>query len=170
MKHDSHPPGAYQLGANGFLVKPSEAGKLQATETMNPKTKILQVGHRQALPSKTSRPMRANGLAAAEKLYLAEIGKAKPLTPRAEMVLAARIRKGDQQARQQMLKANLRLVAKIAPAYEGLGLPLLDLLSEGNLGLLKAVERFDPAKGGTLSSYGSRWIKLSMQRALASQT
>jgi RNA polymerase primary sigma factor len=104
------------------------------------------------------------------KLYLREIGQVKLLTPQEEIELAARIKKGDKKAREQMIKANLRLVVKIARDYEGIGLPLLDLISEGNIGLMKAVERFDPAKGGKLSTYGSWWIKQSIKRALANQS
>src|SRR5437870_1634038 len=77
------------------------------------------------------------------KLYLREIGQVKLLTPQEEIELAAKIKKGDKKAREQMIKANLRLVVKIARDYEGIGLPLLDLISEGNIGLMKAVERFD---------------------------
>jgi RNA polymerase primary sigma factor len=104
------------------------------------------------------------------KLYLREIGQVKLLTPQEEIVLAARIKRGDKKAREQMIKANLRLVVKIARDYEGIGLPLLDLISEGNIGLMKAVERFDPNKGGKLSTYGSWWIKQSIKRALANQS
>ena len=104
------------------------------------------------------------------KLYLREIGQVKLLTPEEEIELAAKIKKGDKKAREQMIKANLRLVVKIAHDYEGFGLPLLDLISEGNIGLMKAVERFDPAKGGKLSTYGSWWIKQSIKRALANQS
>jgi RNA polymerase primary sigma factor len=104
------------------------------------------------------------------KLYLREIGQVKLLTPLEEVELAARIKRGDKRAREQMIKANLRLVVKIAHDYEGLGLPLLDLISEGNIGLMKAVERFDPAKGGKLSTYGAWWIKQSIKRALANQS
>ena len=104
------------------------------------------------------------------KLYLREIGQVKLLTPQEEIDLAAKIKKGDKKAREQMIKANLRLVVKIAHDYEGLGLPLLDLINEGNIGLMKAVERFDPAKGGKLSTYGSWWIKQSIKRALANQS
>lgn len=104
------------------------------------------------------------------KLYLREIGQVKLLTPSEEIVLAARIKKGDKDARELMIKANLRLVVKIAHDYEGFGLPLLDLISEGNIGLMKAVERFDPSKGGKLSTYGSWWIKQSIKRALANQS
>jgi RNA polymerase primary sigma factor len=104
------------------------------------------------------------------KLYLREIGQVKLLTPEEEVELAARIKKGDKKAREHMIKANLRLVVKIARDYEGIGLPLLDLISEGNIGLMKAVERFDPAKGGKLSTYGSWWIKQAIKRALANQS
>ncbi len=104
------------------------------------------------------------------KLYLREIGQVKLLTPQEEIELAARIKKGDKKAREHMIKANLRLVVKIARDYDGIGLPLLDLISEGNIGLMKAVERFDPAKGGKLSTYGSWWIKQSIKRALANQS
>jgi RNA polymerase primary sigma factor len=104
------------------------------------------------------------------KLYLREIGQVKLLTPQEEIELAAKIKKGDKKARELMIKANLRLVVKIARDYEGIGLPLLDLISEGNIGLMKAVERFDPAKGGKLSTYGSWWIKQSIKRALANQS
>src|ERR1035441_3304780 len=104
------------------------------------------------------------------KLYLREIGQVKLLTPQEEIQLAARIKKGDKKARELMIKANLRLVVKIARDYDGIGLPLLDLISEGNIGLMKAVERFDPKKGGKLSTYAAWWIKQSIKRALANQS
>src|SRR4030088_1506637 len=104
------------------------------------------------------------------KIYLREIRQTPLLTPQEEIELAARIKKGDQKARAWMIKANLRLVVKIAHDYSNLGLPLLDLISEGNLGLMKAVERFDPAKGGKLSTYAAWWIKKSIKRALANQS
>jgi len=102
--------------------------------------------------------------------YLREIGKTPLLTIAEEISLAGRIRKGDQSARQHMIQANLRLVVKIAMDYRDFGLPLLDLISEGNIGLTKAVDRYDPNKGGKLSTYAAWWIKQSMQRALANQT
>jgi RNA polymerase primary sigma factor len=104
------------------------------------------------------------------KIYLREIGQTPLLTPAEEVELAARIKKGDKEARSQMIRANLRLVVKIAHDYSNLGLPLLDLVSEGNIGLMKAVERFDPAKGGKLSTYAAWWIKQSIKRALANQS
>src|ERR1700756_727552 len=104
------------------------------------------------------------------KIYLREIGQIPLLTPEQEIELAAKIKKGDREARALMIRSNLRLVVKIAHDYANLGLPLLDLISEGNIGLMKAVERFDPAKGGKLSTYGSRWIKQYINRALANQS
>ncbi len=96
---------------------------------------------------------------------------AEPLLTVAEEVeLAARIQRGDEAARDRMIRANLRLVVKIARGYEGYGLPLLDLINEGNIGLMKGVERFDPAKGGKLSTYAAWWIKQSIRRALTNQS
>ena len=104
------------------------------------------------------------------KIYLQEISGTPLLTVQEEIELAARIKEGDQKARAWMIKANLRLVVKIAHDYSNFGLPFLDLISEGNIGLIKAVERFDPGKGGKLSSYGAWWIKQSIKRALANQS
>ena len=104
------------------------------------------------------------------KIYLREIGQTPLLTIQEEIDLAAKIKCGDMKARALMIKANLRLVVKIAHDYGNLGLPLLDLVSEGNIGLMKAVERFDPAKGGKLSTYAAWWIKQSIKRALANQS
>jgi RNA polymerase primary sigma factor len=103
-------------------------------------------------------------------LYLREIGQVPLLTAAQEVELAARIRAGDREARAQMIRANLRLVVKIAHDYANFGLPMPDLISEGNIGLIKAVERFDPAKGGKLSTYAAWWIKQSIKRALANQS
>src|ERR1022692_2834237 len=104
------------------------------------------------------------------KIYLREIGQVPLLTPLQEIELAAKIKKGGREARALMIRSNLRLVVKIAHDYANLGLPLLDLISEGNIGLMKAVERFDPAKGGKLSTYAAGWIKQSIKRALANQS
>jgi len=102
--------------------------------------------------------------------YLREIGRIPLLTPQQEIELAGKIKKGDDAARERMINANLRLVVTIARDYANLGLPLLDLISEGNIGLTKAVERFDPAKGAKLSTYAMWWIKQSIKRALANQS
>jgi len=102
-------------------------------------------------------------------LYMREVGEVDLLTPEEEIKLAARIKRGDSKARERMIRANLRLVVKIAREYEGYGLPLLDLINEGNMGLMRAVEKFDPAKGGKLSTYSSWWIKQSIRRGIANQ-
>jgi RNA polymerase primary sigma factor len=102
--------------------------------------------------------------------YLQEIGRVPLLTPDQETKLAGKIKNGDAEARERMINANLRLVVTIARDYIDLGLPLLDLISEGNIGLTKAVDRFDPSKGAKLSTYAVWWIKQSIKRALANQS
>jgi RNA polymerase primary sigma factor len=102
--------------------------------------------------------------------YLHEIRPIPLLTPQEEVALARRIQNGDSAARERMIQANLRLVVAIAQDYVNLGLPLLDLISEGNIGLMKAVDRFDPKKGAKLSTYASWWIKQAMKRALTNQS
>lgn len=104
------------------------------------------------------------------KLYLQEIGQIDLLTPEQEVKLANRIAKGDKQARDMMIRANLRLVVKIANDYSNYGLPINDLISEGNIGLIKAVERFDPGRGAKLSTYAAWWIKQAIKSALANQS
>ena len=103
-------------------------------------------------------------------IYLKQISIVPLITVEEEIELAKRISKGDDQARDKMITANLRLVVKIAQDYSNIGLSLLDLINEGNIGLMKAVERFDPSKGGKLSTYASWWIKQSIKRALANQS
>ncbi len=133
--------------ASGFATEPAraaEAAPIEAARAGEPRGDALQ-------------------------LYLREIGQVKLLTPQEEIALARKVQRGDKAAREHMIKANLRLVVKIARDYEGLGLPLLDLINEGNLGLMKGVERFDPRKGAKLSTYASWWIKQNIKRALANQ-
>lgn len=103
------------------------------------------------------------------RLYLRQAVETPLLTPEEEVLLARRIQSGDADAREHMIKANLRLVVKIAREYEDYGLPLLDLINEGNIGLMRAVERFDPTKGAKLSTYAAWWIKQSIKRALSNQ-
>ena len=117
-------------------------------------------------PASDAVPLERSNL----QLYLQEIGKTPLLTIDEEISLAKRIRRGDHAARNHMIQANLRLVVKIAMDYKDFGLPLLDLISEGNIGLVKAVERFDPRKGGKLSTYAAWWIKQCIKRALANQS
>jgi RNA polymerase primary sigma factor len=105
----------------------------------------------------------------AYRIYLKEIGETPLLTRVEERMLAEQNMQGDKAARERLIKANLRLVVKIARDYEGLGVPLLDLVSEGNIGLMKGVERFDPDRGAKLSTYAGWWIRQSIKRALANQ-
>jgi RNA polymerase primary sigma factor len=104
------------------------------------------------------------------QLYMQEIGKTPLLTRDEEIKLASQVRRGNKRAREQMIKANLRLVVKISYDYANFGMPLLDLINEGNIGLMKAVERFDPKKGAKLSTYAALWIKQSIRRALSNQS
>ena len=103
------------------------------------------------------------------RVYLREIGRIALLTPKQEIDLAARIKQGDREARALLISSNLRLVVTIAQDYANLGLPLLDLISEGNVGLTVAVDRFDPSKGAKLSTYAAWWIRQSIKRALSNQ-
>jgi RNA polymerase primary sigma factor len=102
------------------------------------------------------------------QLYLREINQTRLLTPEEEIATARRIRKGDRQARDEMIRCNLRLVISIAKNYTRRGLSLMDLIEEGNLGLLRAVERFDPAQGCRFSTYASWWIRQAIKRSLIS--
>ncbi len=120
-------------------------------------------------PNKDRVPNRRSDDHSLFSLYLKEIGEVALLTFEEEVALAARIKKGDQEARNQLIKANLRLVVRIAREYEGYGLPLLDLINEGNLGLIRAVDKFDPTKGAKFSTYSSWWIKQSIRRSLSNQ-
>lgn len=108
------------------------------------------------------------------KVYMGEIAQIPLVNKKEEAELAEAIHSADpdrhEDARTTLIKANLRLVVKIAHDFKGLGLPLLDLISEGNIGLMRAVEKFDPAKGAKFSSYAAWWIKQSMRRALANQS
>ncbi|MGB2755241.1 MAG: sigma-70 family RNA polymerase sigma factor [Phycisphaerae bacterium] len=102
------------------------------------------------------------------QLYLREINQTRLLTAEQEIALARRIRKGDHQARDEMIRSNLRLVVSIAKNYCRRGLTLLDLIEEGNMGLLKAVERFDPAEECRFSTYASWWIRQAIKKSLIS--
>lgn len=157
-------------GKSAKGTKKKDTGDTQAT----PEAALVERRAPNRQPAAAESPQEYADLPRSEKsalkLYLQEIGKVDLLTPKQEVELARRIKKGDQKARQHMIQANLRLVVKIAHDYNNFGLPLLDLISEGNIGLVKAVERFDPDKGGKLSTYAAWWIKQSIKRALANQS
>ncbi|MCY7294287.1 RNA polymerase sigma factor RpoS [Alteromonas sp. a30] len=106
----------------------------------------------------------------ATQLYLGEIGYASLLSAEEEVYFARRALKGDASARQRMIVSNLRLVVKIARRYNNRGLALLDLVEEGNLGLIRAVEKFDPERGFRFSTYATWWIRQTIERAIMNQT
>jgi RNA polymerase primary sigma factor len=103
------------------------------------------------------------------KTYIKEISQIPLLTADQEIKLSKRIKKGDERARKDMIRANLRLVINIAKRYFHLGIPLLDLIEEGNLGLMKAVDRFNPNKGFRFSTYAAWWIRQSISRSILEQ-
>ncbi|MEJ2509642.1 MAG: RNA polymerase sigma factor RpoS [Gammaproteobacteria bacterium] len=111
-----------------------------------------------------------DGQVDATRLYLGEIGFSPLLTAEEEVYYARRIHKGDEAARKKMIESNLRLVVKIARRYLNRGLALLDLIEEGNLGLIKAVEKFDPERGFRFSTYATWWIRQTIERAIMNQT
>ncbi len=115
-------------------------------------------------------PIREYGVRSPLEQYLREITEVPLLTPEEEVTLAGRIQRGDKKAREHMIRANLRLCVKIARDYEHHGVPLLDLVNEGNIGLMKAVDYFDPTKGAKFSTYSSWWIKQAIKRAVANQS
>jgi RNA polymerase primary sigma factor len=102
-------------------------------------------------------------------VYLSEIARIPALSREEEQALAARVRAGDEKAKERLVEANLRLVVQIARRYLNRGLPLPDLIEEGNLGLLRAVDKFDPDRGTRLSTYATWWIRQAVARALANQ-
>lgn len=106
----------------------------------------------------------------ATRVYLNELGKSKLLTADEEKIYGKRVLRGDQEARKIMIESNLRLVVKISRRYLNRGLPLLDLIEEGNLGLIRAVEKFDPDRGFRFSTYATWWIRQTIERAIMNQT
>ena len=106
----------------------------------------------------------------ATRLYLREIGNAKLLTAEEEVDLSRRAQMGDEAARQRMIASNLRLVVKISRRYLNRGMALLDLIEEGNLGLIRAVEKFDPERGFRFSTYATWWIRQTIERGIMNQT
>jgi RNA polymerase nonessential primary-like sigma factor len=121
-------------------------------------------------PAAKSRAGASDAQMDATRLYLNEIGASKLLTAEEEVDLSRRAQKGDQAARARMIESNLRLVVKIARRYMNRGLALLDLIEEGNLGLIRAVEKFDPERGFRFSTYATWWIRQTIERAIMNQT
>ncbi len=145
----------------------SRVSKAKAKPKLKPKSKSK---------SKTApvEPKKRAGASAAPmdatRIYLSEIGNAKLLTAEEEVYFSRLAQKGDVPSRQRMIESNLRLVVKIARRYMNRGLALLDLIEEGNLGLIRAVEKFDPEKGFRFSTYATWWIRQTIERAIMNQT
>ncbi|MDX6512337.1 MAG: polymerase primary sigma factor [Gaiellaceae bacterium] len=112
-------------------------------------------------------PVALSGSADSLQLFLADVGRHKLLTAHEEVTLAKGIERGDPTSKRRMIESNLRLVVSIAKGYRGLGVPFLDLIQEGTLGLNRAVEKFDWRRGYKFSTYATWWIRQSVQRAVA---
>ncbi len=123
---------------------------------------------KETVPSKTG--FRSSPEVDATQLYLKEIGFSELLTADEEVLFGRLVKQGDMDARNRMIESNLRLVVKISRRYINRGLPLLDLIDEGNLGLIRAVEKFDPERGFRFSTYATWWIRQTIERALMNQT
>ena len=135
---------------------------------MNNKNLISQPGEAHNLSCKGSQA--ADVAADATRLYLKDIGHTPLLTAEEEVFYGRRALQGDSASRRRMIESNLRLVVKIARRYLNRGLSLLDLIEEGNLGLIHAVEKFDPEKGFRFSTYATWWIRQNIERGLMNQT
>jgi RNA polymerase nonessential primary-like sigma factor len=120
-------------------------------------------------PAEEGIPPSHRGVGDATEMYLCEIGGSELLTAAQEVEIARRVQRGDPVARRRMVECNLRLVVKIARRYLNRGLSLLDLIEEGNLGLIRAVEKFDPDKGFRFSTYATWWIRQAVERGLMNQ-
>ena len=140
-----------------------------AEELLPTDAELLRIADQ--IPEETETPDSGDESATTDpvRMYLKEIGKIPLLTVEEEMELAKRIAEGDEEAKKRMVEANLRLVVSVAKHYLGRGMQLLDLIQEGNMGLLKAVEKFDYTKGYKFSTYATWWIRQSITRAVADQ-
>lgn len=148
-------------GDEGATTAPSSNAKSRTTKKSEADVKLVSERGEENL---SSAQMDAT------RLYLSEIGGSKLLTAEEEVTLARLAQKGDVAARQRMIESNLRLVVKIARRYMNRGLALLDLIEEGNLGLIRAVEKFDPERGFRFSTYATWWIRQTIERAIMNQT
>lgn len=149
-------------------TKPTKTARAGKASAKNGAAKA-PVATRVANANARSMPVSGRGLGDATDMYLAEIGASKLLDAQGEADLARKVQAGDAAARLQMIESNLRLVVKIARRYLNRGLPLIDLIEEGNLGLIRAVEKFDPEKGFRFSTYATWWIRQAVERGLMNQ-
>ena len=163
----------FELNADGIdnlLQNIEDAGISVVDENGDPDPRALKATEKlsQSAIKDTSAPTGVK-INDPERMYLKEIGRVNLLTADEEVQLALRIEKGDEVAKQELAEANLRLVVSIAKRYVGRGMQFLDLIQEGNLGLMKAVEKFDYRRGFKFSTYATWWIRQAITRAIADQ-
>lgn len=145
------------------IVEPREPQEPLFDELLDPERKP-------AKPLENHAEIVTEGDLDATRIYLSEIGFSPLLSAEEEVYFSRKARQGDEESRKRMIESNLRLVVKIARRYMNRGLALLDLIEEGNLGLIRAVEKFDPEKGFRFSTYATWWIRQTIERALMNQT
>ncbi|EMS75497.1 RNA polymerase sigma factor RpoD [Enterococcus durans IPLA 655] len=154
-----------------LIQKVEDAGISVVDENGEPSVHSLKSAEKKAEQAKTEDLSAPTGVKINDpvRMYLKEIGRVSLLTAEEEVVLALKIEEGDQEAKQRLAEANLRLVVSIAKRYVGRGMQFLDLIQEGNMGLMKAVEKFDYRKGFKFSTYATWWIRQAITRAIADQ-
>ena len=151
-------------------VKPAKKTAKSTAEKAKAKTKTKAKAAAKKPPAvKKPRP-EATTSSDPTQIYLRELGYKSLFTPKEELRIARKVVKGNKKARHQMIEANLRLVVKIARQYVNRGLPFLDLIEEGNLGLMTGVEKFDPERGFRFSTYATWWIRQTIERAIMNQS
>ena len=147
----------------------SDQNKIK-TEKDQPLVELDEKLAKESVAPKETKPDASDAELDATRMYLSEIGVSPLLTAEEEVTFGRLALKGDAAARKRMIESNLRLVVKVARRYLNRGLPLLDLVEEGNLGLIHAVEKFDPERGFRFSTYATWWIRQTIERALMNQT
>ena len=154
-----------------LIQKIEDAGISVVDENGDPSIHSLKRAEKKAEQAKTEDLSAPTGVKINDpvRMYLKEIGRVSLLTAEEEVALALKIEEGDQEAKQRLAEANLRLVVSIAKRYVGRGMQFLDLIQEGNMGLMKAVEKFDYRKGFKFSTYATWWIRQAITRAIADQ-
>jgi len=155
-----------ELERTGLEIGQPAATAVAAPPVEEPKAEEKEAQEEPALEPVTP-TVAISGSADSLQLFLADVGRHKLLTAAEEVMLAKRIERGDPTAKRHMIESNLRLVVSIAKGYRGLGVPFLDLIQEGTLGLNRAVEKFDWRRGYKFSTYATWWIRQSVQRAVA---
>ncbi len=155
-----------ELERTGLEIGQPAAAAVAAPPAEEPKAEEKEAQDEPA-PEPATPTVAISGSADSLQLFLADVGRHKLLTAAEEVMLAKRIERGDPSAKRHMIESNLRLVVSIAKGYRGLGVPFLDLIQEGTLGLNRAVEKFDWRRGYKFSTYATWWIRQSVQRAVA---